>query len=64
MRVHVDPNACQGHQSCAIAAPQVFGADEYGNAVVLVEGTLPLELESMSRRAAGNCPEHAIIIEE
>ena len=63
MRVRVDEDACHGHQSCAIAAPEVFGADEYGNAVVLLDGPVPVELEAKVRRAEGNCPERAIILE-
>jgi ferredoxin len=63
MRVRVDADTCHGHQSCAIAAPEVFGADDYGNAVVLIEGDIPVELEAKVRRAEGNCPERAIVIE-
>jgi ferredoxin len=63
MRVRVDADTCHGHQSCAIAAPEVFGADDYGNAVVLIEGDLPVELEAKVRRAEGNCPERAIVID-
>ncbi len=63
MRVRVDEDACHGHQSCAIAAPEVFGADDYGNAVVLITGDIPAELEAKARRAEGNCPERAIVIE-
>ena len=62
MKVHLDYDACHGHQSCAIAAPEVFGSDEYGNAVVLIVDTLPAELEAKARRAEGNCPERAITI--
>jgi ferredoxin len=47
---------------CAIAAPEVFGSDDYGNAVVLITGELPVELEAKARRAEGNCPERAITI--
>lgn len=64
MRVTVDESRCTGHQMCAIAAPEVFGADDYGNAVVMVAGELPAELETKVRRGAANCPEHAILIEE
>jgi ferredoxin len=49
---------------CAIAAPEIFGSDDIGNAVVLIEGNVPVELEDKARRAEMNCPEHAIIIEE
>jgi ferredoxin len=64
MRVTVDDERCHGHQMCAIAAPAVFGSDDYGNAVVLIPGELPTELEAAARRAEGNCPERAITIEE
>ncbi len=62
MRVSVDPERCQGHQSCAVAAPEVFGADEYGAAVVLIDGEVPPELQAKVRRAEGNCPERAIVV--
>jgi ferredoxin len=63
MRVIIDGDRCQGHQMCAIAAPEVFGADDYGNAVLLIEGEIPAALEAKVRRAEGNCPERAITIE-
>ncbi|MEY4024906.1 MAG: 4Fe-4S single cluster domain [Actinomycetota bacterium] len=49
---------------CAIAAPEVFGSDELGNAKVLITGDIPVELEGKARRAEANCPERAIIISE
>jgi ferredoxin len=64
MKVRLDDSRCHGHQMCAIAAPEVFGSDDYGNAVLLITGELPAELEAKARRAEGNCPERAIIIEE
>lgn len=63
MKVTVDEDACHGHQSCAIAAPEVFGSDDYGNAVVLITDEIPADLEAKVRRAEGNCPERAILIE-
>jgi ferredoxin len=63
MRVRVDEETCHGHQMCAIDAPAVFGSDEYGNAVVLIDGDIPPELEAATQRAAGNCPERAVIID-
>lgn len=62
MRVRLDNDACHGHQMCAIAAPQVFGSDALGNAVLLIEGEVPTELEAKVRRAEGNCPERAISV--
>jgi ferredoxin len=64
VKVRVEEDSCHGHQSCAIAAPEVFGADDYGNAVVLMAGVIPAELEAKVRRAEGNCPERAIVIED
>ena len=63
MRVIIDAERCQGHLMCSIAAPEVFGADDYGNSVLLIEGDIPAELEAKVRRAEGNCPERAITIE-
>lgn len=63
MHVTVDGDRCHGHQMCAIAAPDVFGSDEIGNAVVLVD-TVPPELEAATRRAEANCPERAIVLHE
>ena len=64
MKVRVDDDRCHGHQMCAIAAPEIFGSDDYGNAVVLIDGDLPERLHSSARRAEGNCPERAIIVED
>lgn len=64
MRVSVDSGSCHGHQMCAIAAPEVFGSDELGNATVLIAGDIPVELQAKARRAEANCPERAIIITE
>ena len=64
MRVRINDGACHGHQMCAIAAPEIFGSDEYGNARLLIEGEIPVELEAKARRAEGNCPERAISLME
>jgi len=64
VRVSVEGSQCHGHQMCAIAAPEVFGSDDYGNAVVLIDGPVPPELEAKVRRAESNCPERAIVVEE
>lgn len=48
---------------CAIASPDVFGSDEYGNAVVLLD-PVPTELEGTVRRAEANCPERAVVLHE
>jgi ferredoxin len=63
MRAKVDDSRCHGHQMCAIASPEVFGSDEYGNAVVLLD-PVPIHLEASVRRAGANCPERAITLHE
>ena len=64
MRIRVIAERCQGHQMCAIAAPELFESDDYGNAHEIGDGFVPVELESKARRAAANCPENAVVIEE
>ena len=49
---------------CAIAAPEVFGSDEFGNAVVLLVNEIPQHLTAKVRLAEANCPERAVVIKE
>lgn len=60
MRIVFHADRCHGHQMCAIAAPALFGSDDYGNATVLVEGELSPEQEAAARKAVNNCPERAL----
>ena len=39
-----------------------YDADDYGQAILLVEGDVPEELHDKARLAASNCPEYAITI--
>lgn len=64
MRVHVDRERCQGHSRCYDLAPEIFDVDELGNAFEIDDGVVAAGLEDRARRAAANCPEHAINIEE
>jgi ferredoxin len=64
MRVHVDPERCQGHNRCYALAPELFDVDEEGNAFELHDGVVPEELRDKARLAVANCPEHAISISE
>lgn len=64
MKVAVNAGSCHGHQMCAIAAPEIFGSDEIGNAVVLITDEIPQQLVVKARRAEANCPERAIVIKE
>ena len=64
MRIHVDADKCQGHNRCYALAPELFDVDDYGNAVVIGDGTVSPELEDRARLAVANCPEFAISITE
>jgi ferredoxin len=45
-------------------APELFDVDDYGQAVVVGDGSVPPDLEEKARLAVANCPEYAITIEE
>ena len=64
MRVHVDPEKCQGHNRCYALAPELFDVDDYGEAHEIGDGEVPSELADQARLAVANCPEYAITIEE
>ena len=63
MKVRVDPEKCQGHNRCYALAPELFDVDDYGQAVVIGDGSVPAELEEKARLAVANCPEYAISID-
>ena len=60
MKVLLDAEKCQGHNRCYALAPELFDVDDYGQAVVIGDGTVPPELEERARLAVANCPEYAI----
>ena len=60
MKVKIDAGLCQGNGRCSDLAPALFGEDEEGNGKVLGDGRVPPGQEDDARRAALNCPEHAI----
>ncbi|HEX6312611.1 MAG TPA: ferredoxin [Acidimicrobiia bacterium] len=64
MRVHVDPDKCQGHNRCYALAPELFDIDDYGYASERNDGVVPDGLEDKARLAVANCPEYAISITE
>jgi len=64
MRVHVDPDRCQGHNRCYALAPELFEVDDLGMASAVGDGTVPPELEEKARLAVANCPEFAVSISE
>ena len=60
LRVRVDSERCQGHNRCCSIAPELFEADELGNARVKGDGKVAPALEAKARLAVANCPEHAV----
>jgi ferredoxin len=62
MRVRVDSDRCQGHNRCCAIAPELFEADELGNARAKGDGKVPPGLEAKAQLAMKNCPEHAVRI--
>jgi len=62
MKVRIDPELCVGHGRCYALAPDVFGADDYGHAVVLVDDVDDALVEQ-ARSGEANCPERAITVE-
>jgi ferredoxin len=64
LKVQIDAGLCQGHGRCYDLAPGLFGDDEEGYGEVLADGVVPADLRDEARRAALNCPEHAIVVVE
>jgi len=65
LKVHVNPDKCQGHNRCKAVAPELFELDEFGNAREVGDGTVPPALAEKAYLAKSNCPEFAVeIIEE
>ena len=60
LRVSVAVDRCQGHNRCCLTAPELFEADDEGNARARGDGAVPPELEKKARLAVANCPEHAV----
>jgi ferredoxin len=64
VKVQIDPGSCQGHGRCYDLAPGLFSDDEEGYGTVVGDGVVPPSQEHDARRAALNCPEHAIQLAE
>ena len=64
LRVHVDPDRCQGHNRCKLAAPALFVLDEYGNASEVGDGVVPADQTRQAQLARANCPEYAVSLRQ
>ncbi|MFI0350014.1 ferredoxin [Actinomadura sp. 9N407] len=64
MKVFVDATKCSGYGTCAETAPELFRLDDWGYAAVSGDGAVTGEAAETARRAAAECPERAITIED
>ena len=64
MKIRIDQTRCEGHGRCYALAPQLVEPDDIGNGREIGDGSVPPDLEESARKAAANCPELAVIIEE
>lgn len=64
LKIHVDPDKCQGHARCKALASELFELDEFGNAHEAGDGIVPAGLEDKAHLAKANCPEAAIEVTE
>jgi ferredoxin len=62
VKVHVDPERCQGHTLCSMIAPKVFELDEIDGHSSPVSEEVPAGQEASVREAARSCPEQAITV--
>lgn len=63
VRVHVDPDICQGHGVCHMSAPELFLLrDEDGHAYARTE-VVPDGEKDDAELGAASCPEQAIVID-
>lgn len=60
LRVRVESALCQGHNRCCSIAPELFEADDLGNAHARGDGKVAPGLEAKAKLAVANCPEHAV----
>lgn len=60
LRVRIESERCQGHNRCSSLAPELFEADDLGNARVRGDGVVAPGLEAKAKLAVANCPERAV----
>ncbi|HLN16291.1 MAG TPA: ferredoxin [Acidimicrobiales bacterium] len=64
MKVRIDPDVCQGHTLCNLAAPKVFSLREEDGHAYVADEDVPADQEELVRKAVLTCPEGAISIDE
>ncbi len=61
MKVRVDPDQCQGHTLCWMAAPDIFTLDDVDGHATAIDGEIPADQVASVRNAMMSCPERAIV---
>ena len=64
MKVSIDYDLCMGDRNCNKVCPEVFEYDEDQLISRVILDEVPKNLESLVRKAVGECVPEAIIIEE
>lgn len=64
MKVHVDPDRCQGHTLCAMIAPEIFELSDIDGHATPIAEDVPEGFEDKVREATRSCPEQAISVSE
>jgi len=62
VKVHVDPERCQGHTLCNMIAPKVFQLDDIDGHSSAISEEVPADQEAQVAEAVRSCPEQAISI--
>ena len=62
MKIHVDPEKCQGHTLCVMRAPDLFELSEIDGHSSPTPDEVPAAQEANAREAVRSCPEQAITI--
>jgi ferredoxin len=62
LKVHVDPEKCQGHTLCSMIAPDLFQLDDVDGHATAIDGEVPVDLEAKAAEAIRSCPEQAISV--
>ena len=64
MLVRIDPDVCQGHTLCALAAPEIFHLDDEDGHAYVLAAEVPPGQEELVRKAVATCPEGAISVDD
>jgi ferredoxin len=63
VKISIDKSRCTGHGQCYATAPGLVTDDEFGHGEVIGDGEVPSDQLEDAQRAAGACPEQAVVLE-